>query len=224
MKHKTLKLPASPIEIEEIFTQIYKQHFWGKKEGQLFFSGAGSHDPAVYVPYVTCLTDLFSKQAVKLNVVDIGCGDFFIGQKIRHLFNNYIAMDVVAELIEDNRNRYQHLNVDFRTLNAITETLPAGNLVILRQVLQHLDNESIQKILQKITTTYQYALVTEHLPNVPNFVANIDKTPGAGIRLKNASGLELTKPPFNLSFKSQRNLLEVSAYAGVIKTTLYQFY
>jgi SAM-dependent methyltransferase len=196
---------------------------WGKSEdpGQPFYSGSGSHDKnitSVYLEKVWAFLQNFPKAP---DVVDLGCGDFSVGSQIRRYCNNYVACDVVPQLIEHNKNKYKDLNVDFRTLNLITDPLPAADIVFIRQVLQHLSNQQILKLIPKLQASYSYLVLTEHLPKSNTFPPNIDKPAGPDIRLPYNSGIVLTKPPFNLQIFDEQLMCEAEEQNGVIRTTKY---
>jgi hypothetical protein len=101
--------------------------------------------------------------------------------------------------------------------------LPPGDVVFIRQVLQHLSNNDIALVISKLTQ-YRVLVVTEHLPPNNDFVPNVDISNGAHIRLQGtfSSGVVLTAPPFNLVPKHERVLCEVDGYGGVIRTTAYE--
>jgi len=87
-------------------------------------------------------------------------------------------------------------------------------VVIIRQVLQHLSNDDIQHALTNyIGKTTKYLIVTEDLPSTDQFIANIDKPTGVGIRLKLGSGVDLEQQPFSMPFKSSTNLLSINVLA-----------
>ena len=44
----------------------------------------------------------------KPDVVDLGCGDFVIGSKLRKFCNKYIAVDIVDELINFNKKKISY--------------------------------------------------------------------------------------------------------------------
>jgi hypothetical protein len=114
------------------------------------------------------------------------------------------------------------VDVDFRSLDFIVDELPAGDIVFIRQVLQHLSNEQINRALQKLSTHFKYLVLTEHLPGIPEFAPNLDKPAGPGIRTGLPSGIVLTKAPFNLKPYLERRLCHVAEDGGIIATTLYQ--
>jgi len=55
-------------------------------------------------------------------------------------------------------------NLTFRAIDAVTDPLPPGDLVIVRQVFQHLRNDQIQAILRKFGR-YRTWIISEHVPS-----------------------------------------------------------
>jgi hypothetical protein len=217
------KLPPN-----EVFRRIYEDGIWGASAvpNDRFFSGSGSHSPEIVGAYVAGLEKFLRAFPRKPDVVDLGCGDFAVGSQIRSLCATYIACDVVEVLIERNRELFASLDVDFRALDMTTDQLPPGDVVFLRQVLQHLTNRQIQSTIEKIPTTYRYLVLTEHLPTSGKFVPNLDKPVGPHTRIDaggQPSGVVLTEPPFNLIASRSSVLCEIRDYLGVIRTTLHEF-
>ena len=214
----------------EIFSAIYRRNHWGKSDskGDRFFSGTGSRNPEIVDRYVAAVSDFLRNHDPKLEAVDLGCGDFEVGSKIRRFCGGYTACDVVNELIAWNKSKYAELNVSFREVDITQDALPGGDVVFIRQVLQHLSNKDVSKVIPKLSQ-YRYVVLTEHLPATPNFEPNLDIKRGRDIRMNvgtSGSGLVLTKPPFNLRVQSERMLCEVAEAsgdrAGVIRTMLYE--
>jgi hypothetical protein len=112
-------------------------------------------------------------------------------------------------------------NVDFRCVNVVDEALPDADVGLVRQVLQHLSNEQIARIVPKLAR-YRFLVITEHLPARTPFVANVDHRTGSGIRLNASSGVVLTEPPFGLRIRSNRRLCVIEKYGGVIATDVYE--
>jgi hypothetical protein len=209
----------------EIFTNVYQNKLWGAASPENespFYSGPGSSDPQIVDPYVETVQRFFASLPTKKKAVDLGCGDFRVGSRIVDSFDSYTACDVVPELILFNRRYWQHLPVEFSVVDLVKDEIPTGDVLILRQVLQHLSNDDISKFTQSIPRGFSYLLLTEHLPSESNFLANRDKASGTDIRLGIGSGVVLTKPPFNMDFKSETVLLSVPQFGGSIVTTLYE--
>ena len=212
------------LSTEQVFTKIYKDGVWGKSKDkkQKFFSGSGSHTPFIVSAYVNAVQEFLFSFNKKPSVVDLGCGDFSVGSKIRHLCCRYIACDIVKPVIKFNKKKYKNMNVDFQILDITKDELPNGDIVFIRQVLQHLSNEQISIVLPKILSKYKYMVLTEHLPSSEKFIHNIDKKAGPDIRLDFNSGLVLTSAPFDIKIKEERCLCEVEEIGGIIKTILYR--
>jgi hypothetical protein len=104
----------------------------------------------------------------------------------------------------------------------VKDDIPAGDVLIVRQVLQHLSNDDILEFTRSIPPGFSYLLLTEHLPSKNDFLANLDKVSGNDIRLGSGSGVVLTEPPFEMNFKSETTLLSLPQFGGSIVTTLYE--
>ena len=218
--YENKRIFKQPWPTKDAMQQIYNEHLWGGKEFD-FYSGDGSHNPKITKPYLDAVTYFFKSQNNALVVCDLGCGDFNIGKHLVEHTQNYIAIDIVDVLIERNKSLFQHDNLEFHCLDVVKDKLPEADCIILRQVLQHLSNEEIQKIIRKITA-YKYAILTEHLP-FGQFEPNKNKIASQGIRLKQHSGVDVSETPFNLKFKAKKTLAEtvLDNNKGKIKTILY---
>jgi SAM-dependent methyltransferase len=215
--HRNRRGRRSP---RQIFSEIYRVKSWGG-DSQDFFSGYGSHDKGAVDIYVDAVTN-FLATIPGARTVDLGCGDFNVGKRIRQACATYIACDVVPELIERNKRVFASYDVDFRRLDIISEPLPQGDVVILRQVLQHLNNSQIARVLSKLGC-YRHLILTEHLPS-DEFVPNLDKPTGVGIRLyaTSQSGVVLTEAPFLLEVRSSRTLCQIAETGSIVLTTHYE--
>ena len=204
---------------EQAFSHIYARRLWGGGPG--FSSGSGSHDPALVAPYVQAVR-LWVQGQPAMDAVDLGCGDFEVGRQLRQEFGRYVACDVVPDVIAHHRAGPDAATVDFRCLDITRDPLPAGDVAFLRQVLQHLPNALIRQVVPRLYA-YRWLVLTEHMPATADFVPNVDKPIGPGIRLiSDNSGVELCAPPFDLRPLDTRILCEVPQFGGVIRTTLYQ--
>ena len=88
----------------------------------------------------------------------------------------------------------------FKCLDIAKDELPKVDGVIIRQVLQHLSNQEIQQILDKLSD-YKYLILTEHIPVGP-FTPNINIITNSQNRLKHHSGVDLLAEPFNFKVKA----------------------
>lgn len=216
-----LRVKNARLSTQEIFTNIYADNSWGGDTGT-FCSGSGSRSE-VASPYCEAVKKFVSDYKI-LSVLDVGCGDFSVGKQLQMEGVKYIGVDIVGSLIERNRKLFGSDSIEFQCLNAIDDQLPPADLVLVRQVLQHLSNEQIAKILNKLRS-YRYVMVTEHYP-APNvkIVPNTDKPHGGDTRIPDNSAVYLDQPPFNI--QNLRIILEVLAPALVhqgetIRTAVY---
>jgi SAM-dependent methyltransferase len=128
--------------------------------------------------------------------VDLGCGDFTVGKKIAALGIDYTGADVVPALIRHHSALHGSDRVRFLQLDIVNDTLPEGDLCLIRQVLQHLSNAQIATILPKLAR-YRHVLITEHYPAPgPHVVPNRDKTHGHDTRIEDDSAVFLEHTPF----------------------------
>ncbi|THU39377.1 class I SAM-dependent methyltransferase [Niastella caeni] len=202
-------------KVEEIFSDVYKNNEWGGTPGT-FHSGEGTHNPNFLV-YVENVAAFINEHKVK-SVLDIGCGDFKVMSKILEKVDvNYTGGDVVKELIEHHQQHYATDKTRFISLNAIEDDLPDAEMVTIRQVLQHLSNDQILKILSKLSK-FRYVLITEHMLLGDLVAPNIDKIPGPHIRTRVFSSVVIDAPPFNV--KNAKVLFEYR-FDEKIKSRLY---
>jgi SAM-dependent methyltransferase len=189
-------------DLKKIFSYVYEDNVWGGDKGE-FYSGPGS-DEKVTQPYISLVNQFVKEKKVK-SIVDLGCGDFRVGNLIFKDGLDYTGVDIVPSLIERNNKAYGKENVRFKCINAVDEELPAAELCLIRQVLQHLSNNDIEKILNKCRQ-YKYVIVSEHIPADKNAVPNLDMNSNWDIRLIQQSGVYVDQPPFSYAAKV---LLEV---------------
>lgn len=217
---KESKRVKKPWPTKDAMAQIYEKNLWGNNNTD-FYSGPGSHHPEIVVPYIEVLTSFLTSFESPLVVCDLGCGDFNVGKELVQHTQKYIAVDIVPGLIQRNKDTFKAEKLDFRCLDIAVDELPSGDCVLLRQVLQHLSNAEIERIVQNLAD-YTYLVLTEHLPE-GDFTPNKDIISGQGIRLKKQSGVNLLAPPFNLKVKEEKRLLSQRSKEakGVIVTTLY---
>jgi len=201
------------------FGAIYRDAYWGGRE-QDFYSGHGSHTPAVIGPYVSAVRAFLASRPSAPVVVDVGCGDFVASGRLVDLARSFVACDVVPDLIERNRRRFARDHLTFTVLDAIADPLPPGDVVIVKQVLQHLSNADIGVIVGKLAQ-YPTWIVCEHVP-AGTFVANLDKPTDGDTRLPRRSGVVLTEAPFRVRAR-KTVLCEPASEGAIIRTVAYEF-
>jgi hypothetical protein len=190
----------------EIFADIYRNNRWGGEHGN-YHSGSGS--TLRHAELYAGLVKRFVREHDVQHLVDLGCGDFRIGAQLAEATVTYTGIDIVPSLIEDNRRRYGNDRVRFECLDIIEDELPEGDLCLVRQVLQHLSNEQIGRVLRNVAR-YRWVIVTEHYPAAAKLRRkNVDKPCGEDVRIYDGSAVFLDAPPFNCQLSGP--LLDVDA-------------
>ena len=194
VKAKIRQARDERLSVAEVFTRIYQANEWNGPGGQDFYSGPGSVSEIVQ-PYAAAIRAFIERNAIR-SVLDIGCGDFRAGREIAASGVRYIGVDVVESLVARNQRLYGSETVTFMAKDAIEDELPAADLCLLREVLQHLSNKQIQRILWK-TRKYRYVIVTNRDPLAGTWTTpNRDKP--HGLHVRDGSALVLDQPPFNV--------------------------
>ena len=194
---------------ESIYTETYQKNLWGAAGGDGLQSGSGSRGLPADL-YAAMIKEFIVANNIS-KVLDLGCGDFAIGKDISSVCAQYTGVDVVKMVVERNTREFGSDKVRFQHLNVVQDELPNADLCLIRQVLQHLSNDQIRRILAKLGK-YRHLVITEHYPEPDDFVAhNVDKPHGPGTRLRSGSAVYLDKPPFGV--RSLDLLLEVAAGA-----------
>ncbi|SNZ00899.1 class I SAM-dependent methyltransferase [Flagellimonas pacifica] len=217
------KKTKKPWATKAAMEQIYEAKLWGDNDSD-FYSGDGSHHPELVEPYVDALQAFLKSFENPLTVCDLGCGDFNIGKELVVHAKKYIAVDIVEDLINFNREKFRIPNLEFHCLDIAKDDLPIADCAILRQVLQHLSNSEIKNIVDKLYD-FKYVVLTEHLPQ-GDFVSNINIIAGQGTRLKKQSGVDLCEAPFHLKVKEAKRLLSINSpnHGGQLVTTLFKMF
>lgn len=134
-----------------VFEHIYRNDLWHGG------SGPGSL-PRVNRPYVRFLQGFLRHNRIR-TVVDLGCGDWQFSRRIAWGETRYLGLDVVPHVLEDNRRRYGRATVTFDVSPGDPNEMPAADLLIVKDVFQHLSNEKVHAYLG-VFTKFKYVLVT----------------------------------------------------------------
>ena len=143
----------------EKFSEIYKNNLWSSSES---LSGQGS-ELAYTEPLRKWLISIIQTLKVK-DFVDAPCGDFNWMQHVTpNVDINYIGLDIVDNLISNNKSEYGASKLDFRVANICKDALPACDIIMVRDCLFHLSYDDINNFLHNLAITdYKYLLTTTH--------------------------------------------------------------
>jgi SAM-dependent methyltransferase len=175
--------------LEQKFTDIYKRGAWSKNEQGEGISGWGSQ-PDVCQGYIRFIEHFMREKNIR-TVVDAGCGDWLFSRFVDWSNVTYIGFEVVESLVARNNALFANDHISFVHADFLTIDLPPADLLLCKDVLQHLCHEDIVRFLPQLKK-YKYCLITNDLP-VNSLPQPNPDTPTGEYRK-----LDLSQPPFNL--------------------------
>jgi len=172
--------------LTETFNRIYSDGVWGRDVSGEGTSGSGS-TLEITREYRAYLQDFIRKQRVT-SIVDAGCGDWSFSSTIDWGNASYVGVDIASDVIAGVRKKHETGKIRFQ-VGDITEELPAADLLISKDVLQHLSNALVQKFIRNNLKRgkYKWVLLTNDRGR-----GNADTVPG-GYR-----AIDLSAPPFDV--------------------------
>jgi len=211
MQLRWIRAKYARMTTREAFSYIYKNNIWGKDAASPYCSGTGSRGKAAQ-QYIEVVRKYIRANRIS-SVLDIGCGDYFIGSQLADSLQNYHGVDIVPELIQYLTIHRSRPGVEFSCRDVICDDLPPSELCLVRQVLQHLSNDEILALLPKLEQ-YKHVLITEHYPSPRHtIIPNLDKPHGPDTRIIDNSAVYLDLPPYNLHVEQ---LLEVPVESSIV--------
>ena len=134
------------------FKYIYLSNHWQnyfKSDSQDSKSGPGSN-----LKYTSDMSRELQKFFIEKNIktiLDIGCGDFIWMNLLLneyHIYDKYLGLDIVDELIKNNKKKYSNNKISFKTFDLVKNEIPNGfDIILVRDVFIHLKNEQIINFL-----------------------------------------------------------------------------
>ncbi|RWO72512.1 MAG: class I SAM-dependent methyltransferase [Mesorhizobium sp.] len=208
---------------KEQFSKIYIEHAWGGTSK----SGPGS-DPEVLQTYSELLVDYIKRKGIR-SVVDVGCGDWALGRTLDWTGVDYTGVDIVPELIEKLNDAYGSSNVRFACLDLLSDPLPTADLCVIKDVLQHLSNDSVNAFLAKLQKQFKASLITNDITHTGQGGWRVRWRAYEGKANSDISNggyrpLRLTEEPFNLNAKRLATIplqfkRAVFGHPGTVKET-----
>lgn len=170
--------------MKDIFTNIYKNKSWQDNYGTESGPGSSIECAKAYLDFL----QEFCKSNNVTSILDLGCGDFNLMRHFDFTNINYFGVDIVDHVILQNQNLYQSKTLKFES-ESITDYNDENvyDLLICKDVLQHLSHESINKILS--IKNYKQALYINDFNNT-TFNQNVENG--------QYSPIDLSATPFNL--------------------------
>ena len=181
-------------DLEKAFENIYSNNLWGSPDSiperlnQKFYSGGGTDPENDFNNlYKNLIQSYVDRDDVK-TVAEIGCGDWEVSSRIDWKKVQYTGYDVVKDLIDYNNSNYANDNINFVCDSNIFENNNLkADLIIIKDVLQHLPPSYYINFLKSITSNFKYNIITN------------DYSPqNSEISFGGYQGNDFTTSPFNL--------------------------
>lgn len=165
-----------------VFDDIYSGNGWG------FGSGHGSL-PRVTKGYRSYIEMFLRENNIK-TVVDLGSGDWQFSRLIDWGDAHYTGLDIVPSVVDKAQKQYGSKTVNFQVIKPGQTTLPKADLLIVKDVLQHMSSDAVHEFIKKVLPRYKYALITNCI--LPTSDINADIADG------DFRPLDLRLKPFNV--------------------------
>jgi len=150
---------------EREFDRIYKDKLWGSGAPGSPLSGAGSN-PDNAITYVNFVRSTISRLNIR-SVLDVGHGDWEMWRDYQFDNTSYIGVDVADGISDFNNKKYGNSNRKFVKVS-IGENLPNAELLLCKDVLQHLSNQDIKALLKQ-KSSFEYLIFCDDIRD-PNLV------------------------------------------------------
>lgn len=152
-------------KIQKKFTNIFRNNSFG---GSVSLSGTGSDLIQTRI-IIDKIPELINKYNIK-SLIDAPCGDFFWMQHVNLDNVKYTGIDIVKELIRRNTQKYSRSNRKFISKNIITDRLPDGDIILIRDCWVHLSINDVQASVNNLKRSkIKYLLTTSFTDMYSNY-------------------------------------------------------
>ena len=201
---------------KDIFDGLYRTHGWGG----ISCSGPGS-DPEHTVGYIRFFNDWLRRHPACHSIVELGCGDWATTRLLELSPQHcYVGYDIVTDIIDENCRRFQSDTVRFKCSDFLVQPPKDADLLVVKDVLQHLSNTAVHWFLEHILPRFRYAIITNDTrkyieqKKLGILITRRDlQEPNTDINDGSSRPLRLDAPPFSLP------VIEKSSYPVVVRTS-----
>lgn len=124
------------------FTAVYERGEWHNGSGP----GSGETETAVWREF---LRKYMIRNDVR-SVLDLGCGDWQSARLTDWTGITYHGIDIVPGVIESCQEKYSAPGITFECADILTCRLPAADLIICKEVLQHWPLHAITRFRKRV--------------------------------------------------------------------------
>jgi len=190
-----------------VFNSIYKSNYWNKSKkfnaNIQSLSGPGSIPNSIQTNHLLKELEKFFRNNDVKKILDAPCGDCAWISKIFNSDLNYTGIDIVDDLVKQNKLKYEKNNIKFycRDISEI-EQFDDYDFVLMRDFFIHLPIETIKKILNNLKNSKCKFFAFNNYEGV-----KLNKDIATGQHRK----INVLEEPFNLN-EPHHKILELKNY------------
>lgn len=199
---------------KKIFSNIYKNGIWNNNNQNIPLSGPGS--TLNNTIEVSSLLEEFIYRNKCTSILDLGCGDLTWMSKTKFFLDNniqYIGIDVVPDLINSHKMNYPDNTFLCKDITEFSE-FSKVSMIILRDVIFHLENYKILNILNNIKNKFDFICITSCKNTINNDNFNKWRFSEKNIHIK----------PFNIPYTYKCKVFEKEFDRNLYIYEHYNFY
>jgi len=153
--------------------------------------GSGRGSTPEYTRHFRAYLEAFLLGCDVRSVLDYGCGDWQWASRVDWGDAEYLGVDIVPALVASLQREHQRPRVRFEAVDPDTWAMPAVDLVICKDVLQHLSNAEALALVRRFEACARWVLYCNDLPLACRPIN--DDTVRGGFRR-----VDMSKPPFSV--------------------------
>ena len=193
----------------DVFGSIYKNRTWGDGTEGNPRSGTGS-DPINAQIFVHFVRDFITSRKIS-TVLDVGHGDWEMWKEYSFAEVDYLGLDIAAGLSEEIQAKYGKENRKFQYYDFEGSNLPSADLLICKDVLQHLSSSDCVALLEKMKQ-FKFLVICNDVYVRESIIFEIRNYLLLGKRLRMLSHF---KSPFFAYKRRNNSNIETGEFRGI---------
>jgi hypothetical protein len=97
------------------------------------------------------------------DIVDVGCGDWSWARFMQFGNRRYTGYDIVPELTEHLQKTHGNARVSFHVTDGRWNDVASGDLLLVKDVLQHLSSQRIGEFIAHVLPRFRLAIITNDI-------------------------------------------------------------
>ena len=194
------------VDQKQRFTEIFNKNLFRVGVPNLPLDGSISGGGSDLTISTEVIRKILPKLLEKLNIkkmLDAPCGDFNWMKEVDLSSIEYVGVDIVEQIIDNNQKKYTKSNIKFMNRNIIEDVLPTVDLIFCRDCLVHLSYSDIFKVLNNFKKSQSTYLLSTTFPYYEYNNKELDYK-------EIWRALNLEKAPFSFSKASQYIIEEIN--------------